>query len=590
MASFSSDKQRNVWLDAEVGTIRKQWHNRVRVALVYPNQYAVGMANLGFQTVYRLLNAMDHLVCERAFLPESTAGQTPLSLESGRPLHEFDCLAFSIAFENDYTNVLTFLHQAGLPLPSVQRGASLPLIVAGGVSCFLNPEPISPFIDCFLIGEAEGLLEPFFSRFDPARDRTQFLLEAARDLPGVYVPAFYSDHYHADGTLAALTPTADIPARVRRVYAGGIDGFITESVVITKHTSFEDAHLIEVSRGCAHGCRFCAAGYVYRPLRNRPTELLMQSMRQGAGRTSKIGLMGAAVSDLPDLHLLCAFGAQHDLQLSFSSLRADALNPALISALNAGRLKTATIAPEAGSERLRRVINKGLDEAAILHAAENLVAGGIPNLKLYFMLGLPTETDADVDELVALVKRIKHHFLLSSRTRGRMGEITLSLNCFVPKPFTPFQWVGMDAAAGLKQKIRRVKSGLKQVANVRVHADVPRWAHIQALLARGDRRVSQLLLRAFQNHGNWPQTFKNAALNPAFYTERERSREEVLPWDFIDHGLDKDFLWGEYQSALDAATTPLCPADPENCTMCGVCDVTRARSEIVTPHWCKPES
>jgi radical SAM superfamily enzyme YgiQ (UPF0313 family) len=571
----TSKRQRKAWLDAEIGTLRKPWSHRTRVALVYPNHYAVGMASLGFQTVYRMLNGLSHVVCERVFLPEADQADAPLlSMESGRPLREFDCLAFSLAFENDYANVLTILRKAEIPLPAAQRGQTsfpLPLVMAGGVSCFLNPEPIAPFFDCILIGEAEALIEPFFTHFEPAGDRQRFLLAAARDLPGIYVPAFYQEHYHPDGTLAAMTPLRDVPEVIRREVALDITGFTTESAVITPHASFEDAHLIEVSRGCPHGCRFCAAGYIYRPPRFRALPQLLDSMRQAAAHTCKIGLLGAAVSDLPDLKALCNFGARNDLQLSFSSLRADALDDALIAALKAGRLKTATIAPETGSERMRQVINKGLDEAAILKAAEALVANGIPNLKLYFMIGLPTETDADVDELTALVKRIKHGFLRSSRARGHMGEITVSLNSFVPKPFTPFQWTAMDEVPVLKQKIKRVQRALKKVPNVRVHADVPRWAHIQALLSRGDRRVARLLLTAHENNGNWPQTFKASALNPAFYVHRERPREELLPWDFIDHGLDKNYLWNEYQRALHAKPTLPCPADPEKCGICGVC-------------------
>jgi radical SAM superfamily enzyme YgiQ (UPF0313 family) len=435
----------------------------------------------------------------------------------------------------------------------------------------LNPEPIAAFFDCFLLGEAEELIVPFFKRFDPATDRRHFLLQAAREVPGIYVPAFYQDHYNADGTLLGLKPLLAVPEKIRRVYSRDIARFSTQSVIITPETSFEDAHLLEVSRGCPHGCRFCAAGYIYRPPRFRALPQLQQAMQQAGAHTCKIGLLGAAVSDLPDLKTLCDIGHQCDLQLSFSSLRADALDEALITALKGGRLKTATIAPETGSERMRRVINKGLDEAAILHAAELLVTHGIPNLKLYFMVGLPTETNADVDEIVGLVKRIKHCFLRSSQARGHMGEITVGLHAFVPKPFTPFQWAAMDDLAQLKQKIKRVKEGLKKVANVRVHADVPRWALIQALLARGDRRVSQMLLMADANGGNWPQTFKAAPLNPAFYIHRPRTREEILPWDIIDHGLDKTFLWNEYQRALQAKTTLPCPADPENCSICGVC-------------------
>ncbi|KJS32938.1 MAG: radical SAM protein [Desulfatitalea sp. BRH_c12] len=559
-------------MDAEVGTLRKHWHGHIHVALVFPNHYAVGMANLGFQTVYGQLNALDHVVCERAFLPDDQGeGSPPRTLESGRSLRDFDCLAFALSFENDYANVLTVLKTAQIPLQSAARGPSDPLVVAGGVACFLNPEPIAAFFDCFLLGEAEELIVPFFKRFDPATDRRHFLLQAAREVPGIYVPAFYQDHYNADGTLAGLSPLLAVPEQIRRMYSRDIAGFSTQSVIITPETSFEDAHLLEVSRGCPHGCRFCAAGYIYRPPRFRALPQLQQAMQRAGAHTCKIGLLGAAVSDLPDLKTLCDIGHQCDLQLSFSSLRADALDEALITALKGGRLKTATIAPETGSERMRRVINKGLDETAILHAAELLVTHGIPNLKLYFMVGLPTETNADVDEIVGLVKRIKHCFLRSSQARGHMGEITVGLHAFVPKPFTPFQWAAMDDLAQLKQKIKRVKEGLRKVANVRVHADVPRWALIQALLARGDRRVSQMLLMADANGGNWPQTFKAAPLNPAFYIHRPRTREEILPWDIIDHGLDKTFLWNEYQRALQAKATLPCPADPENCSICGVC-------------------
>lgn len=298
---------------------------------------------------------------------------------------------------------------------------------------------------------------------------------------------------------------------------------------------------------------------------------LIKSMQLGARMSAKIGLVGAAVSDLPDLKTLCDFGKSRDLQLSFSSLRADALNEETISALKAGRLKTATIAPETGSQRLRRVINKGLDQETILNAAEKLVAGGIPNLKLYFMVGLPTETEDDVMAIVGLVKQIKDRFLRSSRARGRMGYITVSLNCFVPKPVTPFQWVAMDEDKVLKSKIQKVKAGLKKVPNVRVHADVPRWAVIQGLLARGDRRVANLLMAVHQNKGNWARTLKEAALNASFFLHRQRDKTEVLPWDFIDHGIERDFLWNEYQRALKEKTTNPCPMQPHQCTLCGVC-------------------
>jgi radical SAM superfamily enzyme YgiQ (UPF0313 family) len=443
--------------------------------------------------------------------------------------------------------------------------------MAGGVACFLNPEPLSLFFDCFLLGEAETLLKPFFASFDPHADRLEMLRDISRNVPGVYVPAFYADTYNDDGTLKSLTPVEAVPDRVRRVYTPDLENWDTLSPVLTPDNSFNDAFLVEVSRGCPHGCRFCSAGFVYRPYRHRPATRLIQNIQEGARLSGKIGLMGAAVSDLPGLKTLCAEGRRQDLQLGFSSLRADALDEETIGALKAGRLKTATIAPETGSERMRRVINKGLDEAAILTAAEKLVAGGIPNLKLYFMVGLPTETDADVGAIVDLVKKIKDRFLRSSRARGRMGDITVSLNCFVPKPVTAFQWVAMEEKESLQSKIRKIKNGLKKTPNVRVNTDMPRWALIQGLLSRGDRRVANILLSVSRNNGNWSKTLKSSPINPSFFLHRERGREEIFPWDFIDHGIHRDYLWNEYQRALEGKTTRPCPMHPHQCTVCGVC-------------------
>ena len=294
-------------------------------------------------------------------------------------------------------------------------------------------------------------------------------------------------------------------------------------------------------------------------------------MDEGCALTDRIGLVGAAVSDVPGLEDLTRRDRGQAIHFSFSSLRADALDGPLIDALQKSRVKTATVAPDAGSERLRRVINKGITEDHVLEAAETLVRAGIPNLKVYFMIGLPTETEADVSAIVDLVKRIKHRFLKSSRGRGRMGEITVSLSCFVPKPFTPFQWVAMDEVKTLKRKLSIVKTGLRKTANVRVHADVPRWAYLQALIARGDRRVAEILLLGHRNRGNWPQTFKSAAVNPHYYVHREREPDERFPWDFIDHGIDKAYLLAEYRRALAGRTSAPCPADPSKCTICGVC-------------------
>ncbi|BBO71900.1 radical SAM protein [Desulfosarcina alkanivorans] len=557
----------------ERGVIRKPAAGRIRVALVYPNSYHVGMSNLGFQTVYRLINDIDHVVCERAFLPEQDGGknQRVLTVESQTPIEDFDIIAFSISYENDAPAVLTILETAGLPLPAARRGTTFPLVMAGGVFCFLNPEPLAPFIDAFLLGEAEVLISAFFETFDPSVDKQDNLLDMARRVSGLYVPAFYQVNYKEDGTLAEFSPLFDVPPAVRRLVVPDLSKLPTASTILTPDTTFSDTYLIEVSRGCPHGCRFCSAGYVYRPPRFRPLGLLDPQVDEGCALTDRIGLVGAAVSDLPGIRELCAKDRGREVRFSFSSLRADALDGPLVDALKKSRVKTATIAPDAGSERMRRVVNKGVTEDHVVAAADILVAAGIPNLKVYFMTGLPTETDDDVAAIVDLVKRIKHRFLQTSRGKGRIGEITVSLSSFVPKPFTPFQWVAMDDVKTLKRKNKMVKTGLKKTANVRVHADVPRWAYLQGVIARGDRRVADILMLAHRNRGNWPQTFKASPVNPHFYVHRERGPEERFPWDFIDPGIDKSFLLKEYRRALAGRSSAPCPADPSKCSICGVC-------------------
>lgn len=553
---------------SESGSIRKIWKGKTSVVLVYPNHYAVGLPNLGFQAVYSLLNRMDNVVCERAFLPD---GPGPaVSVESGAGLNAFDIIAFSISFENDYLNLPFLLQLAGIPLRSAQRDDSHPLVIAGGVACFINPEPIAHFIDCFLIGEAECLLPPFMERAASGASRTRLLEALAMQVPGAYIPAFYADSYGPDGVLKSVTPAGNVPPKIRRVYLSDLSGTPTQSAVITPHSSFGNKYLIEVSRGCPHGCRFCSAGFVYRPPRFRLLPLLEDCMGKGAQTADRIGLVGAAVSDHPDLSRLCDLARAADVQLSFSSLRADALNEDLVAALAQSRIQTATIAPDAGSERMRRVINKGLTETQILNAASLLVSAGIPNLKLYFMVGLPTETIADVEAIVTLCQKVKAAFLESSRAKGHMGEMTVSVNAFIPKPATPFQWAPMDEMPVLKKKLAILTGGLKRVPNVRVEANSFRDAAIQALLSRGDRRLSEVLVQVMNHKGNWRKTFRQMPdFSLSFYIHRQRPFSEVLPWDHIDNGVRKRFLEKECLKAMDARASAPCPMS--GCRACGAC-------------------
>ena len=555
--------------ESEIGIIRKNWKGKTSVALVYPNFYAVGLPNLGFQAVYSLLNSMESVVCERAFLPDFPGPAA--SVESETKLEQFDIIAFSVSFENDYLNLLTILKDAGIPLLASQRTDAHPLVVAGGVACFINPEPIAHFIDCFLIGEAERLLPRFMGCVESSSNRRDLLDDLANNVPGAYIPAFYADRYSSEGILESLTPVKDVPRRITRVHVPDLERVPTQSVVITPHSSFGNTCLIEVSRGCSHGCRFCSAGFVYRPPRFRPFHLLRECIRKGEKMSARIGLVGAAVSDLPDLGRLCDQARDMGVQLSFSSLRADALSPDLVSSLAQGRVKTATIAPDAGSERMRRVINKGITESQILNAASALVTAGIPNLKLYFMVGLPTETIEDVEAIVTLCQKIKSAFLESSRAQGRIGEMTISVNAFIPKPATPFQWAAMDAMPLLKKKLAIIRRGLKHVPNVRIEANSFKEAAIQAFLSRGDRRVSDLLIRAVHNKGNWGKTFKETPeFSLSSYIHRQRPMNEVLPWDHIDNGVQKNFLEKEYFKALEGKISPPCPMS--GCRLCGACD------------------
>lgn len=556
----------------ETGFTKKDWRGRTRVALIYPNTYQVGMSNLGFHAVYRIMNSREDYVCERFFLPDPSdkKRQKLQSMESGRNLNDFDVLAFSISFENDYLNIIEILDYSGIPLYANERDNSHPLIAAGGVACFLNPEPLAPFFDVFFIGEGETILPGFMDEYSPEKPKNRLLEDLSTNIQGIYVPNLYEISYKQDGSIKNIINLPPSPEKVLRVYSPDISSFETSSVVLTPDTTFGDTFLTEISRGCPHGCRFCSAGYVYRPPRFRNISEIKDTIIKGAENSPKIGLVGAAITDHPDIRDICRFSEEKGMEITFSSIRADGITGEMLETIARSGARSITIAPDAGSERLRKVINKRLTEEEILHATAVAVDSGIQNIKLYYMIGLPTETEDDLNEIVSLTTRIKEVFLEKSRPRGRMGEITVGISSFVPKPATPFQWEEMQSTSRLKKKISIIHKGIGRIPNVSVHSDPPRWSFIQAVFARGDRRCAPLLESAYKNLGNWPKTFKDSAIDPDFMALRRREKDEILPWDIIENRVPKSFLWNEYQRALNGQETPPCPAAP-GCTKCGVC-------------------
>jgi radical SAM superfamily enzyme YgiQ (UPF0313 family) len=552
------DRAREV-LSREVGFVQKPHGGRLRVALAFPNTYFVGMSSLGFQTTYRLFNAIDDVVCERVFLPpkqelqaQLASGAPLVTLESQTPVREFDVFAFSISFEWDYVNLITMLRLARLAPRAANRDPRDPLVVIGGAVTFVNPEPLALFADVIAAGEGESLIPDLADVLRQTRDRHE-VLSALATRRGFYIPGFYDVRYAENGAIAAVEakPGTSAPAVVKKAAIKSTERLDPPATsIFTPDTEFGSRFLVEVVRGCANLCRFCWAGYNYLPVRAFPADRILQLAADARRHSGRAGLVSIALCDHPEIDRILRSLIDLGYSISPASLRLDDLTAPIVQMLRESGERSITIAPEAGSDRLRRVINKTVTNQEILDAAELIFANGMENLKLYYMIGLPTETDDDLVGIRDLTLQMRAAMVRHARDRGRIGRIVGSVNPLIPKPGTAYQWLPMEDPAITDRKSKRLRQLLAGVDNVYFNIKSERHSYYQALLSLGDRRVAPAIEAAEANGGNWRAAVAQTGVDADFYIFRDRSADAMLPWDIIDGGMKTTFFKSEFEKAL----------------------------------------
>ena len=549
-----------------------------KFALVYPSTYELGMSSLGVQVIYATLNSRVDTACERVFVPESdylrqlVTQKTPIfSFETQTALNRFDIVGFSVSFESDYVNIPRTLELGNIPPLAEARTEWDPLVIAGGINICYNPEPIADFVDVFVVGEAELVIHQLMAHFNEWKQRgapKSELLEALATVPGLYVPSFYNVTYRDDGTIDAVSPKPGVSPQIHAAAVPKLDDVETCTHIHTPNTEFSNAHLIEIVRGCGRQCRFCVADYARRWPRHRSVENTLALAERARGITDRIGLVGASISDHPQIDEIASGLVERGFRISCASLRAETVRAPLLDALADSEQGTITIAPEVATEKLQKVINKEIPRERLYYIFEEALKRDILNLRLYFLIGVPQETPADVEAIVDMAKEMRAILLPHAKRTGRIARISFTISPMVPKPHTPFQWVAMEPPKTISRKLDFLKREINQLGGIKIGSASARLAHQEAVFARGDRRLGRVILELARGT-SWNQAFRKYGLLPHFYATRERPLHEVNPWDHLDLNVKPQFLQLEFNKHKKGFTTSAC--DTTVCKKCGAC-------------------